>query len=127
MILLAHMLFGVVGGCFTYLINHFTNRGPVFASSIVVLGGGLLLPYFWGSQGHQWATVMAAASYAGMASKARISNLGHMAICSILVSVTFVVTQNAFSEAGGRLGTIAAIAVIGFWGVKGLAQSSFRL
>lgn len=105
-------------GIVTYYINHFTNKGPVFASGIVTLAAGLILPRLFPGNGTVFALAATSASYAGMAARARIRGFVDMTICSVLVAALFILTTNAFVGIGGKLGTIAAIAVLITWGVR---------
>lgn len=108
----------LVSGTLTYYINHYTDRGPVFASGVVTLAAGILLPRLWPETGYILALSATCASYAGMAARSRITTIGEMCVCSVLVAALFALTQDVFVGIGGKLGTIAGIAVISTWGVR---------
>jgi len=116
----AILLTSIVSGLLTYYINHFTNRGPVFASAIVTLAAGLTLPFLFPHSGTTLALAATCASYAGMAARSRIRGFWDMSLCSVLTALLFTLTKGALVGIGGRLGTIAAIAVISTWGVRQL-------
>lgn len=116
----------IIGGLLTYYINHFTNRGPIFASGVVTLMAGLILPRIWPDQGPSLALAATCASYAGMAARSRIKTFRDMTLCSLLVAALFILTKNAFVGIGGKLGTIAGIAVISVWGVRSLVEERLR-
>lgn len=107
----------LVSGLLTYYINHYLNRGPVFASALVAITAGLLLPQIF-ENGSTLAVMATCASYAGMSAKIRMANFLEMGLGSILCGFVFIVSQNALVGYGGRLGTIAAISVITIWGTK---------
>lgn len=109
----------LVSGLITYYINHYLNRGPVFASAMVALATGIVLPQILES-GSTLAVMATCASYAGMSAKTRVTNLIEMGLGSVLCGFVFVASQNALVGHGGRLGTIAAISVITIWGAKQL-------
>ena len=117
----------IIAGVLTYYINHYLNKGPVFASALVATTAGLVLPQLFDS-GTTLAVVATCASYAGMSAKTTITNFIEMGLGSILCGFVFIVSQNALVGHGGRLGTIAAISVITIWGIKQLvAQASIHI
>lgn len=119
--LLAILVTSILAGLITYYLNHFMNKGPVFASAIVVITAGLILPKIF-VNGYTLALVATCASYAGMSAKIRMTNLWEMGISCILLGLIFVGSSEALVGYGGRLGTIAAISVITVWGAKSLYE-----
>ncbi len=111
------LLVALVAGVLTYYINHYLNKGPVFASALVALLAGLLLPKLF-VYGSTLAVVATCASYAGMSAKTRITTIWEMGIGALLSGVIFIAADKALAGHGGRLGTIAAIAVITVWGAR---------
>ncbi|SET11287.1 hypothetical protein [Anaerobranca gottschalkii] len=113
------LIVSLVAGILTFYINHYLSKGPVFASATVALISGLVLPQIF-ENGTMLAVVATCASYAGMSAKTRMTNFIEMGLASLLSGFIFYVSQNALVGHGGRLGTIAAIAVITVWGAKQL-------
>jgi len=113
------ILVSVISGVVTYYINHLLNKGPVFASAIVAVTAGLILPKLF-SNGYTLALVATCASYAGMSAKTRVASFKEMAFSCILLALIFMGSSNALVGYGGRLGTIAAISVITVWGLKNI-------
>lgn len=116
----------VSSGLATHYVNHFTTRGPVFASALIALLAGLTLPRLLPNQGATLALAATCASYAGMAARSRLKSFWDMALCGVFVSVLFVLTENVFVGIGGKLGTIAGIAVISIWGVRSLLEGQLN-
>lgn len=79
---------------------------------------GLFLPVVFAQSGYTLAMAAACVSYAAMAAKARISDFQEMTLCSVLVAILFTLSPQGLVGVGGRLGTIAAIAVVIVWGIK---------
>ncbi len=102
----------------TYYLNVNKKHGPVLASSIVGLAGGLILPALFPQTGPTLAVVAICASFAGMASKARCPNFWHILIIAFFAGVVFVFSTPTLGGAGGKLGTIAFSAVLATCGLR---------
>ncbi len=91
---------GVVGGTgVTYLVSVDLELGPVTASALVGLLGGLVLP----AQG----TAIYCGSFAGMSSTALLANSVEMLAAGIVAGVIYVLANGTLSGFGGKLGTTA--------------------
>jgi len=102
----------------TFYLNVNKKHGPVLASSIVGLAGGLILPAVFPQIGPTLAVVAFCASFAGMASKARFPNFWHMLIVALFAGIIFVFSTPTLGGAGGKLGTIAFSAVLATYGLR---------
>lgn len=118
------VLTSVIAAVVTYLVNVKLGKGAVVASALVSLAGGLVLPAAFQATGAALATVCMCASFAGMSSKARISNEGLMAIAGVLVGLVFVYGSPYLGGAGGKLGTTAFGSVVA---VNALAKVAHTL
>lgn len=104
----------------TFYFNINRKHGPVLASAIVGLAGGLILPAVLPQFGATLAVVSICASFAGMTSKERCPDFWHIFITGFFTGVTFVYSTPLLGGAGGKLGTIAFGAVLGTCGLKRL-------
>ncbi|MFW5713360.1 MAG: hypothetical protein ACOCYU_01685 [Brevefilum sp.] len=102
----------------TFYLNINKKLGPVMASSIVGLAGGLLLPALLPQRGLTLAVVAICASFAGMSSKERCPNLWLILIIAFFTGAIFVFSTPTLGGAGGKLGTIAFAAVLATCGIK---------
>lgn len=106
------ILTSVIAAVVAYYINVRMGKGAVFGSAIVGLVGGLVLPSLFPEVGGTLATVCICASFAGMSSKARISNEGLMAVAGVIAGLVFMFSSPHLGGAGGKLGTTAFGSVI---------------
>lgn len=102
----------VIAAVAAYLVNVKMGKGAVMGSAIVGLVGGLVLPALVPEIGGTLATACICASFAGMSSKARISNEVLMALAGVVVGLVFVYSSPYLGGAGGKLGTTAFGSVI---------------
>lgn len=112
----------VLGGVSSFYINHNLKKGPVFASAIVALFGGIVFPFLFKDSGLTLAAAITAGSYAGMSGKERIESYKEMVIASIFLSILFIISNDAFIGIGGKLGTIACISVMSLYGIKAFCK-----
>lgn len=119
------VLIGIIAAYITYYISIELKKGAVFASAIVTLTAGLLLPRIF-VDGAILAAVAACSSYAGMVSKDKFKSSKDMIFVGLICSLIFIVTLDAYVGVGGRLGTIAAIAGFSFLGMKGYLNRYFK-
>lgn len=89
----------IAGTLLSYILNHNFGLGPVVASGIVGLLGGLLLP--------NYAVPIYSGSFAGMVSSMLIDNAFSILITGILAGVLFVSGLEVFKGYGGKLGATA--------------------
>lgn len=111
------ILFGLIGGGVTYVIQHRFKQNAVIASSVVGLALGLALPGLLPA-GAIYAVVAFQNSFIGMASKERLSNLLEALLASLLGSMLFIFLYPYFGELGGKLGTTAMISVLIIYQLK---------
>jgi len=111
----------------TFYFNIGRKHGPVLASAIVGITGGLLLPVAFPQLGSNLAVVAFTASFAGMTSKERCPNFLHILITSFFTGVVFIYSTPLLGGAGGKLGTIAFGAVIATCGLTSLADRLFNI
>lgn len=119
------ILIGIVAAYITYYISIELKKGAVFASAVVTLTAGLILPRIF-SDGGILAAVAACSSYAGMVSKDRFKSSKEMIYVGFISSLIFIITIDAYVGVGGRLGTIAAIAGFSFLGMKRYFNRYFK-
>lgn len=112
------IIVAILSGMATYTISNYFKKGTVLASASVTLVSGLIFPYFFPDLGPTLMVVAACCSYAGMVSTKNVTNIGEMAIVSLITGVLFIVFKSAYPGIGGRLGTIAAISCITWIGIK---------
>jgi hypothetical protein len=102
-------------GILTWIINHRLQRGAVFASAVVTLTAGLVLPELF-AQGGEMVPMAACASYVSMSSRTRLGNVWKIVVALMLAAVLYTFASGVFSGVGGKGGTIAAICVLAVWG-----------
>jgi hypothetical protein len=96
---------GVVGGAWaTYVLSVELELGPVVASALVGLLGGLVLP----AQG----AAIYCGSFAGMSSAALLANGVEMLAAGIVAGVVYVLANGTLSGFGGKLGTTAFVGTV---------------
>lgn len=89
----------------TWVLNTQLGLGPAVASGIVGVLAALILP-------GELAVAAYTSSFAGMSSLSVLSGLP-MAVCAgTLVGVIFILALPVYQGFGGKLGTIAACAVL---------------
>jgi len=116
------ILTSVVAAVLAYYVNVRMGKGAVLGSAIVGLAGGLVLPALFPEIGGSLATVCICASFAGMSSKARISNEVAMAVAGVIVGLVFMFSSPYMGGAGGKLGTTAFGSVIAVNAAQKLVQ-----
>jgi hypothetical protein len=96
----------------TFYLNCYLDNGPVLASGIVGLLGGLMLPSFFPQIGNLLAIVVFCASFTGMSNTKRCPKFWHMLVAGTFTGVLFIFTTPLLGGAGGKLGTIAFASII---------------
>ena len=91
---------GVVGGAWiTYLVSVDLELGPVVASALIGLLGGLLIPAH--------GAAIYCGSFAGMSSAALLANGVEMLLAGTVAGVVYVLARGTMTGFGGGLGTTA--------------------
>lgn len=111
------VLYSIIGAVLTYVINNRLKHGPVMASGIVGIIGGLLLPALYPTIGSTLAVMVFCASFVGMSSTKRFQNEIPIAIAGGIAGIVFVFSAPHLGGAGGKLGTIAFISTISVAGI----------
>lgn len=96
----------------TFYLNCDRGNGPVLASGVVGLAGGLILPALFPQIGHTLAVVAICASFTGMSNKTRCTKSWHILVAGLFTGVLFVFSTPLLGGAGGKLGTIAFASII---------------
>ena len=112
------ILMALIAALLSFYINNFLNHGPVMASGIVGLIGGLLLPILFPEYGDLLALVVICASFAGMSTIAHFPNAIYIAITGLLIGILYVFSLPVYGGAGGKLGTIAFTSDLTTYGFK---------
>jgi len=120
------MLFSLGAAVLTYLLSVRLRNGPVFASSLVGLLGGLLLPAFGAENASVLAAVVMAASFVGMSSEEKLSNEAAVLFSGLIMGIVFIYSANHFGGAGGKLGTLAFGSVVSSRGLVSLGKMMIR-
>ncbi len=116
------ILVSLIATPLTYYLNAIRGNGPVLASGVVGLLGGLILPVIFPQIGGTLAVVTICASFAGMSSKARCPGIWVLFITGLFIGVIFVYSTPIFGGAGGKLGTIAFGSIMATYGYISLFQ-----
>lgn len=116
----------IVSGILTYVIANKLNKSGTFASSIVSLTFGIILPLLFKENGMTYALVAACSSYAGMVSVKLVPHIWSMGVVSFISGVLFIIFSSAYQGVGGRLGTIAAIACMTYVGIRNLGTLNIK-
>ena len=122
------LLFSVLGAVITYVLSIRFKLGPVLASGLVGIFGGLTLPGLYPAYGSMLAIVVICASFAGMSSKERMANEFLVFIAALFVGLIFIFSSPYLGGAGGKLGTIAfgsSLAVSGIVSIKSWLLGQF--
>lgn len=106
----------VVATVITYWVNVGLGRGPVIASGLVGIVGGLILPPVYPEIGETLAVMVICASFAGMSSAQRFPSYAMMFAVGFVAGIIFVYSMPLAGGAGGKLGTIAFGAVLAVCG-----------
>ena len=110
------VLAGAAAAGVTYVSSVHLEHGPVQASALVGLVGGLVAPALLPA-GEGIAAVVFCASFAGMARPDRIPGVAPMAVTGALCGALVAATGPVVVGFGGKLGTIAFVACLVVRGV----------
>jgi hypothetical protein len=97
----------IVAAVVTYYLNNNLKRGPVLASAVVGLLGGVLLPFVFGDVGKTLAVMAICASFAGMSNTKRMPNMLQVAFVGLFAALVYMFSSPFIGGTGGKLGTIA--------------------
>lgn len=119
------VLIAVIATPMTFYLNVDREQGPVMASAIVGLIGGLLLPNLFPQFGTTLAVVAVCASFAGMTGSQRCSTYSHILVTGLFTGIIFLYSTPLLGGAGGKLGTIAFGATLSSCGYSWLYNRHF--
>jgi len=117
------ILVAVIATPLTFYLSCPKKNGPVLASGAVGLAAGLLLPVLSPELGSTLAVVAICASFGGMTSQERCSNMWIMLITGVFTGIVFVFSTPLLGGAGGKLGTIAFGSILATYGYIRLYRS----
>lgn len=95
----------IIATLFTYFLSINLGLGAVVASGLVGIIASLLLPA-------ELAVIAYTATFVGMSSPLVLVSYPMVIVAGLLVGGIFILTQPIYQGFGGKLGTIAACAVI---------------
>jgi hypothetical protein len=110
------MLIALIATPLTFYFNINSQHGPVVASAVVGLVGGLILPALFPETGQTLAVVMICASFTGMSSGNRCQNFWQILLSGLATGIIFIFSAPLLGGAGGKLGTIAFGSVLSVCG-----------
>ncbi len=118
-----HLILGysVAAAVVTYFLSIRLKHGPVLASSLVGLTGGLILPAIYPYTGNTLGIVAICSSFAGMSSRQRFHKTYLMTIAGLFSGIVFMFSLPYMGGAGGKLGTIAFGSVVALRGLIDLS------
>lgn len=93
-----------LGTLFSYLMNHTISLGPVVASSLIGIIGGLLIPAL--------AIPIYCGSFAGMVSSLLVSDPIEVVTIGFFAGLLYVAGSDTFKGFGGKLGSTAYFATL---------------
>lgn len=93
-----------IGTLSSYLLNHTFELGPVVASALIGLIGGILVK--------KYAVPIYCGSFAGMVSSLVISSITDVIIVAIFSGLLYVLGSETFKGFGGKLGATAYFATL---------------
>ncbi len=124
------MITAIIAGAAAYHISITMGKGGVFGSALVILIAAVFLQNnpILGSLGVRLTVMATTASYAGMVAAKNVANQKEMMIVSILTGLMLYAAEWAalpaaepiafYNAVGGRLGVVAALAVLCWMGIK---------
>lgn len=113
------ILVAIASACITYYLSIHLKKGPVLASAIVTLLSGLLLPTIF-EDGNTLAIVATTVSYAAMVSEDKFPRIIEMIIIGLIAGTIYILAEDVYIGVGGKLGSIAAISGLSWFGFKEL-------
>ena len=109
-----------IGSVATFVLNIQLHWGAVLSAAAVGVLGGYLPGWVKLPKAEDYAAPVYCGAFVGMSSALVLSNLWLVVLASFLASVLFVITKNVYLGVGGKLGTIAFMAVTSAVSLSGL-------
>ncbi len=119
------MISAIIATALTFYLNCYRGNGPVLASGVVGLAGGLILPVLFPQHGDVLAVVTICASFTGMSSEGRCPAFWHILVAGFFTGVLFIFSTPMMGGAGGKLGTIAFASVLSIFGFTHFFQQVY--
>jgi len=110
--------YSVAAAAVTYSISVRLGHGPVMASGIVGLVGGLSLPVAHPTIGGLLTIAVFCGSFAGMSTAARFANEWYMVLAGALCGLVIIYSSPHMGGVGGKLGAIAFGSTIALSGLR---------
>lgn len=102
------LFYAVLGAVTTYVLQHRLGRTATFASAILGLGAGILLPLVHpAGMGARYAVAFFLTTFNGMSSRERIPTVAAVALSGLFAGVILFYSFPHFQGSGGKLGTTA--------------------
>lgn len=101
------LFYAVLGAVTTYVLQHRFQRTATFASALLGLFAGLLLPLVHPGMGTRYAVAFFLTTFNGMSSRERIPNEFAVALSGLFAGVILFYSFPYFQGSGGKLGTTA--------------------
>jgi hypothetical protein len=107
----------VVGTLGTYSLNHRFKLGPVLASGLVGILGGLFFRFLYPELAGILTAAIYSSSFVGMSSEHRFPNISALVLAGLVVGVVFIMSIPYFGGVGGKIGTVAFVSSLSVEGV----------
>ncbi len=120
------ILISLIATPLTFYLNCDKGHGPVMASGVVGLLGGLILPPLFPVHGTLLAVVAFCASFTGMSNTKRCPAFWLILVAGLFTGVLFVFSIPLLGGAGGKLGTIAFASILSTYGFIHLYETHFE-
>jgi len=121
--LVAAVVLGAVGA---YTLSIKRGQGAVIGSAAVALAGGLALPALFPEVGGQLAAALCCGSYLGMSSNKVLPSYHDLSFAGLIAGLLYLSALDSSNGCGGKLGTIAFVAVIATVGLKTILSSFIK-
>ncbi|MGI6036043.1 MAG: hypothetical protein ACOYCE_09595 [Limnochordia bacterium] len=118
--LVAAVVLGAIGA---YTLSIKRGLGAVVGSAAVALAGGLALPALFPDVGGQLAVALCCGAYVGMSTPKVLPSYNELSLAGLLAGLLYLSALDSSNGYGGKLGTIAFIAVIATVGLKTILAS----
>jgi len=116
------VVYSIIATIATYYLNNQRKHGPVMASSVIGLVGGVLLPALYPDIGKTLAVMVICASFAGTSSDKRFPTIVPMFFVGLITALVYIYSMPFIGGAGGKLGAIAFGSVMAVRGFMDFAQ-----
>jgi len=108
----------------TFYLNINLGKGPVIASSVVGLLGGLILPKLVPDIGTQLGVIVICSSFVGMSNQKRSPKFWYALVGGLFTGFLFVLSSPLLGGGGGKLGTTAFTSIMSVGGLANLFKKS---